>query len=1542
MLAVPVSADPDAVVILPLDENGGTTAGDISGQGNNGTLLGGASFEAASGDGSVSSVRFDAVDDYIDLGTIDVNGSGVTIACWFEAQGFPGPSNDPRLVSKADGDAANNHIFMLSTVLSSSEIRLRARIRTGGVTATVVASSGAMIPGVWYHAAVTYDGAFVRLYLDGGEVGVAPLTGAVDTDATMPVTVGSQPPGLGARFFDGLIDDVRIYQRGLSAGEILAIVNGTGNQAPVAVDDDYATQENTQLVVNAANGVLDNDIDGDFDPLTAALVDDVSNGVLNLNADGSFDYTPDFAFVGTDTFTYFANDTTENSNLGTVTIDVTPIPIPDELVMLPLDENGGGVAGDTSGQGNDGTLERGAAFSASSADGSTSSVRFDGIDDYIALGPLDVAGGELTLACWFNADDLGDAMRLIAKSSGAEANEQVFMLGATRIGGEVRLRGDLRVAGTTTTLVAGSGPIAAGQWMHATLTYDGIDVRLYLDAVEVGTTPMTGTVDTDPALAVTIAAGVVRDPHGKDGPAPDIATTSGQSTATEVAFFEGRIDDVRILQRPLSPSEVSEIVNGPPVNTPPVAVDDTYNATENVQLVIDAANGVLDNDSDADADSLTAVLDVDVANGTLNLNFDGSFDYTPDLDYAGPDSFTYHANDGEDDSNIATVRIDVAAAPNQPPVAVNDSYVTGQNVQLVVSAAAGVLDNDSDADGDSLTANLVDDVADGVLNLNLDGSFDYTPDLDFTGSDSFTYRANDGLENSNLATVNITVSAPGGPNEPPRVVTGTLVWTREIIGTGVDNAHAVIAADLDGDGDTDAAATDFVDDTVFWFENDGGNWIARVVDSNLDGAYPAYVGDLDDDGDQDLMACGYEGDDIVWYENDGFGNFTRRDVDLDANGAHSVVPVDLDDDGDKDLVTTNQDGNSVDWYENNGSEVFTRRDIDTAAHGAKWGEPVDLDEDGDIDVLAASYFANEVAWHENNGSESFTQRTIETGAAGAYYVYPADLNGDGDIDVVSASELDNTIGMYINDGSENFTIQSIDTQAMGARTVLAADLDLDGDEDVLSASVNDDRVSWYENDGSANFTKKTIDGDADGAYGLYIYDMEPDGDPDVLSARRDAFDVAVHYSSRTHQAFLTTVGGTLLIDTSELNTLDVDDGPAELTYTITTAPAIGTITLDGSPIGQGGTFTQADVNNNLVEYTHDGSPGVADGFAFTVADGGEGGYVPITGFFAISIPDVSSIAHWPLDESSGTTAADISGSNDGTLVNGPVWLPSTGRIGGALEFDGSNDYVDIGTMDIPAGTGMTIAMWVRLDASSGSARLISKATGAGEQDHYWMISTQFGTSVRFRLKAGGSTTTLVSPANQLVLGEWVHVAVTYDQSDMRIYVDGGQVAITSKSGAVDVNPAVGAAMGDQPSGAGSDPFNGALDEVRIYDRALSGAEVALLANPPAAIVAGQLAEETPVTARVGHTRLRNNVPNPFNPTTTLRYELAQGGHVSLQIFDVRGRLVRTVVDAVRPPGENRATWNARDDRGERVGSGVYFVRLRAGSVVDTRKIVLIE
>ena len=215
--------------------------------------------------------------------------------------------------------------------------------------------------------------------------------------------------------------------------------------------------------------------------------------------------------------------------------------------------------------------------------------------------------------------------------------------------------------------------------------------------------------------------------------------------------------------------------------------------------MVSAAEGVLANDTDAQVDPLTAVLVSDVTHGSLTLNPDGVFTYTPAANFHGTDTFTYRANDGFQDSAVTTVTITVDSV-NDAPVAADQSVGTDEDVPLTGTVSA------ADADADALTYGLVGDAAHGSVTLNPDGGFTYTPAANFHGTDTFTFRANDGTADGTVATVTITVNSV---NDAP-------VAADQTVGTAEDTAlnGAVTATDVEGDPLTYALVADAAHGTV--------------------------------------------------------------------------------------------------------------------------------------------------------------------------------------------------------------------------------------------------------------------------------------------------------------------------------------------------------------------------------------------------------------------------------------------------------------------------------------------------------------------------------------------------------------------------------------------------------------------------------------------------------------------------------------------------------------------------------------------------------
>ena len=138
-----------------------------------------------------------------------------------------------------------------------------------------------------------------------------------------------------------------------------------------------------------------------------------------------------------------------------------------------------------------------------------------------------------------------------------------------------------------------------------------------------------------------------------------------------------------------------------------MANDDAYTVLKNSTRIF--GRWVLGNDIDLDGDALSAIKVSDPVHGALTLNANGGFAYTPASNYFGADSFTYRATDTTATSLVATVTLNIANS-NSVPVAVADAYTLGKNTTLSL-AAPGVLGNDTDADGDTLTATKVADPA---------------------------------------------------------------------------------------------------------------------------------------------------------------------------------------------------------------------------------------------------------------------------------------------------------------------------------------------------------------------------------------------------------------------------------------------------------------------------------------------------------------------------------------------------------------------------------------------------------------------------------------------------------------------------------------------------------------------------------------------------------------------------------------------------------------------------------------------------------------
>jgi len=233
-----------------------------------------------------------------------------------------------------------------------------------------------------------------------------------------------------------------------------------------------------------------------------------------------------------------------------------------------------------------------------------------------------------------------------------------------------------------------------------------------------------------------------------------------------------------------------------------------------------------------------------------------------------------------------------------------------------------------------------------------------------------------------------------------------------------------------------------------------------------------------------------------------------------------------------------------------------------------------------------------------------------------------------------------------------------------------------------------------------------------------------------------------------------------------------------------------------------------------------------------------------------TVPVQGLVAEWLFEEPDGNTVFDTGPfEHHGTLSNQGV-SRIEGVVGDALLFDGAHaSVVELPSFEL-SGQAVTFSLFGRVDAQTvGDARFFGKALDYPSQSHTWMLSTLDNRRLRARLRLGNNTVELISPNNVFELGQWHHLAMIYDGSTLRILVDGETVASTSASGSIAQQPDNPVAIGNHPQ-AGARSLNGAIDQFRIYDRALTADEIDALVEelPP---VEGP---EPPANDRLFHDR----------------------------------------------------------------------------------------
>lgn len=635
---------------------------------------------------------------------------------------------------------------------------------------------------------------------------------------------------------------------------IQVVPDNGGNEPPIANDDEAQTNENTPVSGN----VLNNDGDPDGDPITSAgPLTGPDNGTVSIAPNGDFTYTPDPGFTGTDTFTYQTCDAGPLCDTATVTITVLPpydpgndppfagddaaltpqeVPVSGDLLLNDNDPNEDNITINTTPV--SGTSNGGLTILTDGTYTYTPNPGFTGTDQFVYQICDDGTPSLCAQAtCYITVypdnnppiaeDDFNNTLVNIPINGNVITNDSDpdgdnITVSPTLVdqpdNGIVTINPDGTYTYTPNTDYEGEDSFSYEICDDGVPSLcDTAEVAIEIIPITLGNEPPIANDDVAQTLqGVPVTSNVLGNDDDPDGDPITLTTTpvtdpsngsvsilpDGTYTYTPDPAFIGidsytyRIcDDGNPSLCDTATVTIDVLPDMGPENDPPFAGDDGALTPQDVPV----SGQLLTNDSDPNGDNIFLQLPQisGPSNGSVILDPNGTYTYTPNPGYTGPDQFVYEICDDGVPSLCAQATCYITVyADNVPPVAINDF----NNTLVDIPVSGNVITNDFDPDGDNISVNptpLVDPT-NGTVTLASTGVYTYTPDPGFTGTDSFVYILCDDGNPSlcDTALVAIKVIETTLDNDPPVANPDAYVTIENIPLT--DN---ILINDADPDGD---------------------------------------------------------------------------------------------------------------------------------------------------------------------------------------------------------------------------------------------------------------------------------------------------------------------------------------------------------------------------------------------------------------------------------------------------------------------------------------------------------------------------------------------------------------------------------------------------------------------------------------------------------------------------------------------------------------------------------------------------------------------
>ena len=643
---------------------------------------------------------------------------------------------------------------------------------------------------------------------------------------------------------------------------------------------------------------------------------------------------------------------------------------------------------------------------------------------------------------------------------------------------------------------------------------------------------------------------------------------------------------------------------------------------------------------------------------------------------------------------------------------------------------------------------------------------------------------------------------------------------------------------------------------------------------------------------------------VIWYPI--YSQWPKHIIDDSLDCAGGLYVADMDNDNDLDVVASDYNKDIVLWYE---APLWTKHIICGNLIGPDDLDVADINDDNTLDVVATSYDRGDIIWYE---APTWTEHLIEIYSNGAQHVKVTDLDGDNDLDVVATGRDAKDFRWY---EAPSWTKHIIDSNLDGGRGFYVTDMNSDDTLDVVAAGQYADIVCWYE---GPLWTKHIIDPNLDGAISVSVADIDNDDTLDVVAAAYDANQVVLYkapsWSKNVIDADLLGARCVYIADIDDDNDLDVvSTGYISNLVVWYEAPSWKKHIIDSYLVGAGFVqLTDIDGDNDLD----------------VIADGTGGDVVWYENILnTIHIQSIELYPRYlkPLGDTlivncqlgnpenhSVKVIAMISRSDQAYQDSIELFDDGLHNDGGTVDNNwGGSKFLSILNEDYYS---IELRIHDLIDSTTNLSTIKGHFTTAGPValDSIDISYSVFGYyKIKPYLHNMGKTATITSASVRVVCYDPCVTSISSPVLNLPDIAPGNTIK-SSTSANVYVDSTF----------PGYFNFNfEVMSDGRVYW------------NDSSYVLVG-VKDEIPLPVAFN---LSQNYPNPFNPSTTIGYQLAESGKVTLNIYNILGRKVATLINEYKPIGKYEVEFNTTN-----LPSGVYFYQLKAGSFVDTKKMLLLK